>query len=35
MEILILFGVVVVPLMIFGFIAMYMERWEERKERQS
>jgi len=35
MEILILFGVVVVPLFLFGLFAMYMERREERKERQS
>jgi hypothetical protein len=34
MEILILFGVVVVPLFIFGLFAMYKERQEKRKEQQ-
>jgi len=32
MEILILFGGVVVPLMLLGFFAMYKERREKRKE---
>ena len=35
MEILILFFGVVVPLLLMGFFAMYMERRENRKEREA
>jgi len=34
MEILILFGIVGVPLITFGFFAMYKAQKEERKEQQ-
>ena len=33
MEILIIFGIVCVPLAIVGFVALYKERQEERKEK--
>jgi len=34
MEILILFGIVGVPLIAFGFFAMYKAQKEERKEQE-
>jgi preprotein translocase subunit YajC len=35
MEMLILFGIVGVPLIAFGFFAMYKAQKEERKEQQA
>jgi hypothetical protein len=35
MEILILFGIVGVPLIAFGFFAMYKAQKEERKEKEA
>jgi hypothetical protein len=35
MEILILFGVVGVPLIAFGFFSMYKAQKEERKEKEA